>query len=187
MEELQELQESAEAESFVSRFAANVKKLMFKALGNLGFFGILAMASIPNPLFDLAGITCGHFLVPFSVFFGATLIGKGLIKSHLQTIFVITMFSKKLMSYWIETVEYFVPFLKGSIDDFLEKQKAQFHRHSGEIIADQKSILATLWDMVLICMLLYFMISIVNSSVHGYLLERDEEEISKLRESKKAQ
>ena len=40
-----------------------------------GFVGILLCASIPNPLFDLAGITCGHFLVPFTTFFGATLIG----------------------------------------------------------------------------------------------------------------
>ena len=37
----------------------------------------LLLASIPNPLFDLAGITCGHFLVPFWTFFGATLIGAG--------------------------------------------------------------------------------------------------------------
>lgn len=28
-----------------------------------GFIGILLCASIPNPLFDLAGLTCGHFLV----------------------------------------------------------------------------------------------------------------------------
>ena len=39
---------------------------------------------IPNPLFDLAGITCGHFLVPFWTFFGATLIGKAIIKMHIQ-------------------------------------------------------------------------------------------------------
>jgi len=39
---------------------------------------------IPNPLFDLAGITCGHFLVPFGTFFGATLIGKAIIKMHVQ-------------------------------------------------------------------------------------------------------
>ena len=41
-------------------------------------------SSIPNPLFDLAGITCGHFLVPFWTFFGATLIGKAVIKMHIQ-------------------------------------------------------------------------------------------------------
>jgi len=41
---------------------------------------------IPNPLFDLAGITCGHFLVPFGTFFGATLIGKAVIKMHIQVV-----------------------------------------------------------------------------------------------------
>merc|ERR1712010_270020 len=62
----------------------------------VGFFGILACASIPNPLFDLAGITCGHFLVPFWTFFGATVIGKAVIKMHIQKIFVILAFNKEL-------------------------------------------------------------------------------------------
>ena len=55
-------------------------------------------ASIPNPLFDLAGITCGHFLVPFWTFFGATLIGKAVIKMHLQMLFIIIIFSKDYLS-----------------------------------------------------------------------------------------
>lgn len=46
----------------------------------------LFILQIPNPLFDLAGITCGHFLVPFWTFFGATLIGKAIIKMHIQVI-----------------------------------------------------------------------------------------------------
>jgi uncharacterized membrane protein YdjX (TVP38/TMEM64 family) len=49
-----------------------------------GFIGILLFASIPNPLFDLAGMICGHSLVSFWTFFGATLIGKALIKAHVQ-------------------------------------------------------------------------------------------------------
>jgi len=40
----------------------------------------------PNPLFDVAGILCGHFLVPFGTFFGATLIGKSLIKNSIQVL-----------------------------------------------------------------------------------------------------
>merc|ERR1711902_164394 len=63
----------------------------------VGFFGILACASIPNPLFDLAGITCGHFLIPFWTFFGATLIGKAIIKMHIQKIFVILAFNNQLL------------------------------------------------------------------------------------------
>jgi len=49
-------------------------------------FVCFAWFQIPNPLFDLAGITCGHFLVPFSTFFGATLIGKAVIKMHIQVL-----------------------------------------------------------------------------------------------------
>ena len=41
-----------------------------------GFYGILVMASVPNPLFDLCGICCGHYLMPFSSFFVATFLGK---------------------------------------------------------------------------------------------------------------
>ena len=57
-----------------------------KIVEKTGFLGILLCASIPNPLFDLAGITCGHFLVPFCTFFFATLLGKALIKTHLQVV-----------------------------------------------------------------------------------------------------
>lgn len=63
----------------------------------VGFWGILACASIPNPLFDLAGITCGHFLVPFTTFFGATVIGKAIVKVHLQMTFVILAFNEELL------------------------------------------------------------------------------------------
>ena len=67
-----------------------------------GFMGILLCASIPNPLFDLAGITCGHFLVPFWTFFGATLIGKAIIKMHIQMIFVVLAFNETLLESAIE-------------------------------------------------------------------------------------
>lgn len=64
-----------------------------------GFFQceILFVFQIPNPLFDLAGITCGHFLVPFWTFFGATLIGKAVVKMHIQKLFVILAFSEHHM------------------------------------------------------------------------------------------
>ena len=55
-------------------------------------------SQIPNPLFDLAGITCGHFLVPFWTFFGATLIGKAIINTHLQQLTVIVAFNENLVS-----------------------------------------------------------------------------------------
>ena len=47
--------------------------------------GVLLLASWPNALFDLCGIVCGHFRMPFWQFFGATLIGKGIIKVFAST------------------------------------------------------------------------------------------------------
>jgi hypothetical protein len=61
---------------------------------------------IPNPLFDLAGITCGHFLVPFGTFFGATLLGKAVIKMHIQMIFVVITFSERHVEHLISLFTY---------------------------------------------------------------------------------
>ncbi|KAF3706711.1 Vacuole membrane protein 1 Transmembrane protein 49 [Channa argus] len=87
------LDQTQSAQDFATRAKVAVQKLIQK----VGFFGILACASIPNPLFDLAGITCGHFLVPFWTFFGATLIGKAVIKMHIQKLFVIVTFSRHIV------------------------------------------------------------------------------------------
>jgi uncharacterized membrane protein YdjX (TVP38/TMEM64 family) len=66
--------------------------MLYDNLQKYGFITILLCASIPNPLFDLAGITCGHFRISFKKFFTATFIGKAIIKVHLQMLFVITCF-----------------------------------------------------------------------------------------------
>ena len=73
-EEFLELQEKLKNPDQMTRFE-RAKYSVQQLVEKVGFFGILACASIPNPLFDLAGITCGHFLIPFWTFFGATLIG----------------------------------------------------------------------------------------------------------------
>jgi membrane protein YqaA with SNARE-associated domain len=71
-----------------------LKLLLVHMLQRYGFITVLLCASIPNPLFDLAGITCGHFLIPFRTFFTATFLGKALIKVHIQMLFIITLFRK---------------------------------------------------------------------------------------------
>lgn len=38
------------------------------------------MSAYPNAFFDLCGMCCGHFNMPFWTFFGAVFIGKALIK-----------------------------------------------------------------------------------------------------------
>lgn len=90
---------AANDKPLVERFKTKMIRLVTK----VGFFGILACASIPNPLFDLAGITCGYSLVPFWTFFGATLIGKAVIKMHIQKLFVIVAFNENYVESFVKS------------------------------------------------------------------------------------
>ena len=56
-----------------------------------GFYGVLFMASYPNIAFDLCGICCGHFLMPFWTFFLATFIGKAVIRNSYQSILYVVL------------------------------------------------------------------------------------------------
>lgn len=55
-----ELDEGAEEIKQDSSLVGKIKQFALDRLGNLGFVGIMLFASIPNPLFDLAGLTCGR-------------------------------------------------------------------------------------------------------------------------------
>jgi uncharacterized membrane protein YdjX (TVP38/TMEM64 family) len=50
----------------------------------------ISFHQVPNPLFDLAGILCGQFNIPFWKFFLATLIGKAFIKVYMQVCYIQT-------------------------------------------------------------------------------------------------
>jgi membrane protein YqaA with SNARE-associated domain len=71
----QEIPEELEANSSFSLINQG-KVFLLWLLRNYGFYGVLLMASYPNIAFDLCGIACGHFLMPFWTFFLATFIGS---------------------------------------------------------------------------------------------------------------
>jgi len=142
----------------------------------------LLFASIPNPLFDLAGLTSGHFLVPFYTFFIATLIGKAVIKVSIQSLFVVAVFRKDTLETQLAWLESTFPFIRGKLKPLLEDVEKKFHRQPGtEIVTtSEKSILATVWELFVALMILYFVVSAINSTVNEYLVTKDEEEVQKL-------
>ncbi|KAK3888257.1 hypothetical protein Pcinc_007675 [Petrolisthes cinctipes] len=168
-EELQRLKEQPGEASWLDRAKLSVEKLVER----VGFFGILACASIPNPLFDLAGITCGHFLVPFWTFFGATLIGKAVIKMHIQKLFVIIAFNESLLE-WAVGVLALLPVVGPRLEEpfkkFLHAQKQKFHRKPGMAsqAQDKVNLLAWVFEKVILLMVGYFILSIVNSFAQNY-------------------
>ncbi|XP_059207520.1 vacuole membrane protein 1-like isoform X2 [Centropristis striata] len=134
-EDYQRFEEILDQTQSAQDFGTRAKVAVQKLIQRVGFFGILACASIPNPLFDLAGITCGHFLVPFWTFFGATLIGKAVIKMHIQKLFVIVTFSRHIVEQMVSLIGA-VPLLGAALQkpfrEYLEAQKAKLHHHAGE-------------------------------------------------------
>jgi hypothetical protein len=82
-----------------------LKKFIFEHMKNNSFTIVLLMASVPNPLFDLAGLTCGHLQISFWTFFVATSIGKGLIKVNIQVLSIIFIFSKQTLDSLIDFIK----------------------------------------------------------------------------------
>jgi small-conductance mechanosensitive channel len=143
---------------------------VFKIIKKVGFWGILLCASIPNPLFDLAGITCGHFLVRFWTVFGATLIGKAIIKMHIQLIFVIFLFSQHHLDTLFALVAK-MPYVgeraQTLFQEWLNGEKTKLHRAksgaSGGANVPGESLLSWVLGKIVLTMIIFFVVSIVNS------------------------
>uniref|UniRef100_A0A8W7NZ03 Transmembrane protein 49 n=1 Tax=Anopheles coluzzii TaxID=1518534 RepID=A0A8W7NZ03_ANOCL len=172
LQELEKLQKRKEKGEKLNLFDKG-KLMMEDIVERVGFFGILLCASIPNPLFDLAGITCGHFLVPFWKFFGATLIGKAVIKMHIQKIFVIISFNESLVDKFIDILA-LIPMvgvrLQKPFKGFFETQKQRLHRnsHKQSINSSDGNLLASLFEYFVFAMICYFLTSIVNTFAQSY-------------------
>ncbi|KAF9094936.1 Vacuolar membrane protease [Mortierella sp. GBA35] len=159
--------------------------MVHEGMKRLGFFGIFLCASIPNPLFDLAGITCGHFLIPFSTFFGATFLGKAVVKSTIQAVFVILMFSADTLAVFMSWLERQVPFLHGYLADGINSQKGALSGAGGggqrdDELENSTSLVGLIWNTVLFIMISYFLLSIVETMALSQIKRRHDQEIVEL-------
>merc|ERR1712136_616550 len=164
---LQQKQQNPEQLTWIDRAKLGIERLVER----VGFFGILACASIPNPLFDLAGITCGHFLVPFWTFFGATVIGKAVIKMHIQKLFIIFAFNETLIEAAVSQIHR-LPWIGNKLEvplrELLNKQKEKLRRKSEAPIDQNPGVLGFIFEKLVLAMILYFLLSIVNSLAQSY-------------------
>ncbi|KAH7297601.1 hypothetical protein KP509_25G003200 [Ceratopteris richardii] len=152
------------------------------------FWTILIFASVPNPLFDLAGMMCGQLNVKFWKFFVPTLIGKAIIKTHIQTLFVIALCNNQLIEQ-LELIlsELFknIPFISRLLNGvLLHLQNAKQNYDSGpstKEAATWKFSPALIWNLFVWIMLLCFICSIINATAQRYLLEIQTKKLERLR------
>ena len=167
MEEIE--QEMKEKNDLFTR----VKRKVFYLVEHHAFLTVTLLASIPNPLFDLAGITCGHLLVPFTTFLAATIIGKAIVKVHLQVFLIIFLSSKAQVDFIVNSLkEKISPVLGQKLLDFIEGQRRDLLTDSDEEEGGAGGLFSTLWNLVLFSMVAYFLASIINAKVRAHFVSQ---------------
>lgn len=185
--------EVEEIEHTSSTCSGRIKRLLYYILQRHSFITVLLLASIPNPLFDLAGLLCGHLGVSFLSFFSATMIGKSIFKVHIQMALVIFIFSGDHVEKLLKSIRRKNPGIYTTLTDMLAKQRKSLH--SAQIL-DEKTWLQIGWEAVVYLMIAYFIVSLLNNLVQQELVkpkqeaeaeaEKQQEQDQKDQDSKKA-
>ena len=167
-----------------------MKMWMVYVIQRYGFWAIFFLAAWPNMAFDLCGICCGAFRMPFWTFFGATLLGKGVVKVNMQAVFFITLFSESHLKTLLHFVSSITPSswaLDVKMESVLHQALNKFHsaRNSasgdngpgapgGEGIAEEgtgANYLSILWMIFTGSLILIFVASCINQFAQGYARE----------------
>lgn len=183
LEDLANLPEELDHPSLYDR----LKVWGLRRFSRLGFFAILIFASVPNPFFDLAGLMCGHFLVPFWKFFLATLIGKAIVKTHIQTMVVILACNPHVLEAlegglaWVIGHLPFLNRLSPRIMAAVGTAKDMLSGTAGVAVPVKGGFsLGSLWNIVVQLMMIAFVASIITATAQGYLMERQKHEVAAL-------
>lgn len=192
LKELEELDSSViEGRGYLSVWLMHLKRWTVSKSQHLNFFTILVLASVPNPLFDLAGMMCGQLSVPFWKFFIATLIGKAIIKTHIQTIFIILVCNNQLLE-WVENefilILEHIPVLSGILPHVMDKlhnAKERFNQQHNMPPLSSKAnkwdlSFGTIWNTFVWLMLIGFLCKIITSTAQSFLEEKQKEKIEAL-------
>ncbi|KAH7858353.1 hypothetical protein Vadar_027823 [Vaccinium darrowii] len=180
---------STEDNGIIATHLNQIKRWFLLHSQYLSFFTILVLASVPNPLFDLAGIMCGQFGVPFWKFFLATLTGKAIIKTHIQTLFIISVCNNQLLD-WIEheliRVFSLVPGLASVLPNVISKLHALRAKYMATAPPMTSNIKVKKWDLsfsfiwntVVWLMIMKFFATIVTSTAQRHLKKEQEKEFA---------
>mmetsp|Transcript_9964 Transcript_9964/g.40343 ORF Transcript_9964/g.40343 Transcript_9964/m.40343 type:complete len:400 (-) Transcript_9964:49-1248(-) len=172
-----------------------MKEWMINFLQNHGFWGVFLMAAWPNMAFDLCGICCGHFLMPFWSFFGATFLGKALVKAPSQACVFIMIFTPRYMELVVRTIEQLIPdsmdpcrFVAAKdchvlLHDLLQNVQSNFTAQvggeTGAAVA-KTSFFKAAWGWVMVIFIGYFVVSCIEQFAQQKQKELDDARIEEL-------
>ncbi|ETO32163.1 hypothetical protein RFI_04952 [Reticulomyxa filosa] len=150
------------AETSANHWIDHMKKQMIHFLSKYGFWAVLAFAAYPNMAFDI--IACGHFQMPFWKFFGATFIGKALIKVNLQAMFFIVVFHQHTLNWVIHQIHRCrLPSFARQVQLFVEMQRKALIETDQSNLQKQTSFLKIIWTIVIWIFMLVFIGSVIQA------------------------
>lgn len=140
-----------------------MKQWMIDFVEKKGFWGVLILSSWPNAFFDLCGICCGQFLMPFWTFFGAVFIGKALIKINLQAFVLITLFSENYRNMFIGVISALTAWqstfnFETIINDMIQDLRAKFNNPDN----NESTWLSYGWNSIIMGVIVIFAISCIQ-------------------------
>lgn len=90
---------------------------------------------------------------------------------HIQKVFVIIAFNETLIEKAVDTLAA-IPVIGKKLQEpfkgFLNKQKQHLHRQRNVTAADSGNLLSKIFETFVICMVCYFVVSIINSLAQSY-------------------
>jgi len=151
----------------IQRRVHEFKLWMISFMKKYGFFGLLAMASWPNAAFDLCGVCCGSFMMPFWIFITATTLGKGFVKAPVQGLVLSALFYKNSREQIIAFVSGWLPMswevdktMNASINSMLQKVVSSSKLKEAATSAMSPS---RLWGYLVTSLVAYFLLSCVEA------------------------
>ncbi|KAJ6996000.1 hypothetical protein NC653_012778 [Populus alba x Populus x berolinensis] len=203
LEVMKEFESSSEEDNTImATQMKQIKNWLLSHLQYMNFFTILVLASdilsrnsfpcwllqVPNPLFDLAGILCGQFGIPFWKFFLATLTGKAIIKTHIQTAFIISVCNHQLLDLienemirllsFVPGLATVLPKLVAKLQIIRNKYMAPTPTVSNVAVGKWDFSFASIWNTVILLMLTTFFFKIVTATAQSFLKEQQEKELA---------
>jgi len=172
-----------------------MKVWMINFLKRHGFVGVILMSAWPNAAFDLCGICCGHFLMPFWTFFLATFVGKALLKVNGQACFFITLFTEEYLSKIVGWVEHIISesldpciaFVKKPCHEFLKealhKARDKFYNKSNS--EETSSWLSSIWNFIILAFISLFVISCIQQFAQAQAAKMKIKQIQILKDKKR--
>lgn len=162
-------------------------------IAKYGFWAVLALAAWPNAAFDLCGLACGSFMMPFWTFFGAVFIGKALIKVNMQAVFFVILFSTDVIEAIMHWVADHLPAFTGAkaavviavkaLEDMqrdTEMRAQGIHIDHKEGASGSGALLKGLLQWLVVIMVAGFAKSIIDTFAQSLQSERDEAKMEEI-------